>query len=720
MSTGQSPGPGFAGYVVEVESYTTLRAAVYVSASRLLRYGALALAEDVAHGKRYLALVEDVAEKAPIPHIDTEALEALYQALRRRGAEYNDLNKVLQSLLSPTQGLIKWHSVKTLRLRLLGEITDAGLQLPEKPPSPMSIVREPDHGLLAALVSRGLDQRGLYLGELAYNPGVGIRLDPRRLNTHLAVIGQTGAGKSETVKRLTAEYSWRKHLFSAGGGVLVLDVSGEYTGYPYTKPDTVPLLDAILEPEVFTDIDTQWLHKAPKTILVPLDLATLPMHRSAEERYAAELGALLAHLASRHPGTRVAGLLYGRHHIYEVEPRQVTPVSRGRAAALLRGNDVLLVVAAPLPDTLTVAQVYELAGTRSEYFTLAVAEAADILGVLDVESLATVTGLGWLVSAAWRLYQSHRQRTQQGQGGAASRAAAELQSAVATLVDRLPASQNPATEAARLLEARGIRGFTSVRAVLNLLALPKLLRDPAAEPGDPEVLAHALSTTDYPVPGLTWGNYLRRYVEHAARELLSHQWNTVMSIVRGFKRVSRMVSPFLDAGQYRLLAHRLHMGFTIVQLAPPSRGDTSVHVARLLDELFAAAVESYDPGNRTLIVVEEAHNLAPSSEDKASKRALLRIAREGRKWGLSLVLVTQRPGFIDQDILSQAASLIALRITNPDDLSGLKRSVESVSQEMINRLPDLDPGQALVSGPALPERRIPLLARVEKLKPKQP
>ena len=107
--------------------------------------------------------------------------------------------------------------------------------------------------------------------------------------------------------------------------------------------------------------------------------------------------------------------------------------------------------------------------------------------------------------------------------------------------------------------------------------------------------------------------------------------------------------------------------------------------------------------------------MAPAKGDAPTKPELLRIAREGRKWHLGLVLVTQRPGFVDSDILSQAASLVALRITNPDDISSIRASVESVTSGSISMLPDLSPGQAIVSGPILVERRVPLLASVVKL-----
>jgi len=70
--------------------------------------------------------------------------------------------------------------------------------------------------------------------------------------------------------------------------------------------------------------------------------------------------------------------------------------------------------------------------------------------------------------------------------------------------------------------------------------------------------------------------------------------------------------------------------------------------------------------------------------------------------------------------MSQTATLVALRVTNPDDIAGLRRGAESASQEFIEKLPDLEQGQTVVAGIAVPERRIPLVVKVEKLKPLNP
>ncbi len=712
--------PGFVGYVVEVTSYTELRAHVYAASTRLLRYGALAHVADYSSGKEYLALVVDVSEKNPVPLVNQQAVQQLYQNLIQQGATLQQIQQVMQQLLSPSQGLIKWHSVRELKLRILGQITSGQsgpeLVLPEEPPRPLSVVSDPPQQLLQSLLSRGLGQGGIVLGELAYNPGIDVAVNPVELTKHLAVLGQTGSGKSETVKRLVAEYAWRKHHIGRGGGIIVFDVSGEYSGITYRPGgQAVPLLDAVLDPASFTNLQPQWLRNAPKTILVPYDLSTLSLHAAAEQRYAAEIGLVVEQLRQRYPHVQVVGLLYARHHIYRIDGSQaIQNITRDQAAALLQSNDVLLVVAAPLPDSLSLSELVALSPTKSEYYELAVSEVAERLGLLSVEQVVSVSALAQLLETAWRLNQrarSQRQQQAQQQQPPADKLASAVQQIINDINNGVAPDQAIRNHIGNLLGT----SFVPVRPWLNLLALPLIASDPATALNSPSV-TKALQI-HYPVPNMTWANYLRRYLASALNEYLGYAPQTVASTARSMKKLEKMVSPFLDASQYRLLAERLYGGFSIVHIAHPSRGDVAPHVARLLNEVFAVASTGSQGGRYTLLVVEEAHNLAPADEDTASKKALLRIAREGRKWGLSLVLVSQRPGFIDPGILSQASSLIALRITNPDDLTSIRRSVESVTQDAVDRLPDLDPGQAIVSGPMVPERKIPLLVRVKMVTP---
>lgn len=747
-----STQPGFVGFVVEAESYTEARAVVYTAESTLLRYGALALIEEPS-GRRYLALVRDVSERSMMPSIDQERLKEVTRIVT--SSTFQDARKVLELLFSPSQSLIRWHGVRELELRILGEIDAGKLVLPARPPRPSALVVEPDPSLLQDIVSRGLGARGLYLGQLAYNPGVSVLLDPDKLTMHLAVVGQTGSGKTETVKRLVAEYVWRKPFFSTSGGVIVFDIAGEYTGYPYAAPTTVPLLDAVMKPGSFgaPKEGLKWIKGARKTILVPYDLASIGFRAVAEINYFTGLAPLLRELAKRYNLVEAKALAYGRHSIYLVDAGgSISRITRSQAANMIANED-FLVVAAPLPSSLGVDEVEELSRSASAAFKDLAESIADSLGVLEVATINEVKGLAEAVSAlkkmltgnqqpypvaktiasailgAARVYESLVERGEDPDT-AEGRACSALRSSLSKYTRFVDcwawaslAAYMVAEEADELLSSLGGLDDDTKRKLARIASYHPSPSNTENEPGVSPWEVLGLATSVDPVIEQLANRQLTRVVEEglgrAASIIKEQSWQTRSSIARGLSRIARRVSPFLDASHYRLLVKRLVNGFSIVHLAPPSRGDTDHAVARLVAEAFAVSLAEYSPGRRTLIVVEEAHNLAPASTEKASKHMLLRVAREGRKWGLSLVLVTQRPGFIDPGVLSQASTLIALRITNPDDIAGLRKGSESTSQELVEKLPDLEQGQAIVAGMAVPERRVPLLVRVEKLWPRQ-
>jgi hypothetical protein len=75
-----------------------------------------------------------------------------------------------------------------------------------------------------------------------------------------------------------------------------------------------------------------------------------------------------------------------------------------------------------------------------------------------------------------------------------------------------------------------------------------------------------------------------------------------------------------------------------------------------------------------------------------------RIAAEGRKFGIFLLVVTQRPNKISSNVLSQCNSQIIMRLTNPDDMSAVRRSSEGLSEDLFSDLPGLNRGEAIVVG----------------------
>ncbi|SOD12262.1 ATP-binding protein [Pedobacter xixiisoli] len=102
-----------------------------------------------------------------------------------------------------------------------------------------------------------------------------------------------------------------------------------------------------------------------------------------------------------------------------------------------------------------------------------------------------------------------------------------------------------------------------------------------------------------------------------------------------------------------------------------------------------------------LLVLEEAHNYLKAGENSISSRTVQTIAKEGRKYGVGLLLSTQRPSEIDETVLSQCGTLIALRMNNSKDRGHIRSAIQDELQSMIDILPSLRTGEALISGEAV-------------------
>ena len=101
------------------------------------------------------------------------------------------------------------------------------------------------------------------------------------------------------------------------------------------------------------------------------------------------------------------------------------------------------------------------------------------------------------------------------------------------------------------------------------------------------------------------------------------------------------------------------------------------------------------------IVCEEAHRYAPRDKElgfEPAKRALSRIAKEGRKYGVSLCVITQRPSDLASSLLSECNTMFALRMTNHDDQDILRGALAESSHGLMDFLPALRNGEAIVVG----------------------
>lgn len=123
-----------------------------------------------------------------------------------------------------------------------------------------------------------------------------------------------------------------------------------------------------------------------------------------------------------------------------------------------------------------------------------------------------------------------------------------------------------------------------------------------------------------------------------------------------------------------------------------------------------------------LLVLEEAHNYARPARmieergQSLSRRAFERIAKEGRKFGLSLIVASQRPSEISPTIISQCANFFSHRLQNPDDIDHFKRIIPRQAQRLLDQVTVLAAGEAIMFGSAV---HVPARVQV-KLPSKEP
>ncbi len=160
---------------------------------------------------------------------------------------------------------------------------------------------------------------------------------------------------------------------------------------------------------------------------------------------------------------------------------------------------------------------------------------------------------------------------------------------------------------------------------------------------------------------------------------------------------------------------------TVLQMNEISQEEQQVICAAVLRQSYLArmntAKEKNSPGDENYLpypvftLIEEAHRFAPAKEPARCKAILRTILSEGRKFGLGVGLITQRPGKLDSDVLSQCMSQFLMRIVNPVDQESLKYGVEAAGRDLLKELPALTKGQVIISGACV---NTPVLCQVRQ------
>jgi len=161
---------------------------------------------------------------------------------------------------------------------------------------------------------------------------------------------------------------------------------------------------------------------------------------------------------------------------------------------------------------------------------------------------------------------------------------------------------------------------------------------------------------------------------------------------------------------------------TIFDLSPLDESSADAVASHYLRRLLAARKQAVR-GRRgaavgdgesypkpVIAVIEEAHILIPRDGGGLTKYWASRVAREGRKFGLGLVIVSQRPKKLDDDVLSQTNNKIILRMVEPEDIRYVQRASEELSDDIASLLPTLSPGEAVVIGSMA---KLPALVKID-------
>jgi len=141
----------------------------------------------------------------------------------------------------------------------------------------------------------------------------------------------------------------------------------------------------------------------------------------------------------------------------------------------------------------------------------------------------------------------------------------------------------------------------------------------------------------------------------------------------------------------------------------------------IIGRILVEAREMLKPDVRSkypwLLVLEEAHNYVKpprAAEERSmslSRTAFERVAKEGRKFGLSLVVASQRPSEISPTIISQCANFFSHRLQNPDDIDHFRRIIPRQAQRLLDQVTVLASGEAIVFGSAL---HVPARVQIKK------
>ena len=218
-----------------------------------------------------------------------------------------------------------------------------------------------------------------------------------------------------------------------------------------------------------------------------------------------------------------------------------------------------------------------------------------------------------------------------------------------------------------------------------------------------------------------WGRLLGELQNYRTDEAYKEDWKSITGVINKVEDMQEFYGGLFNLLQTPIVDQIEFGKLNVIDLSHVDEKIADIvvsHVLRNILEKRKAHIRE-EPGGLefpVFMILEEAHILASSTINTKSRYWISRIAREGRKFGLGLCLVTQRPKALDSNALSQANNMIILRLVEPGDQRHVQQASESLSSDLVEQLPSLNVGEALIMGKMIP---VPALVKIKLAKAKR-
>ncbi len=217
-----------------------------------------------------------------------------------------------------------------------------------------------------------------------------------------------------------------------------------------------------------------------------------------------------------------------------------------------------------------------------------------------------------------------------------------------------------------------------------------------------------------------WGRLLGELSSYKSDETYRDDWKSITAVMNKVEDMREFYGELFDPLQSPIVEQVEFHRLNVIDLSQVDERIADIVVSHVLKGVLEGRKRHLRGEEGALrfplfLVVEEAHILASSSMNTRSRYWISRIAREGRKFGLGLCLVTQRPKALDTNALSQVNNMIILKLVEPGDQRHVQQASEALSADLVQQLPSLNVGEALVMGKMIP---VPALIKVRLAKTK--